>query len=158
MSQKEQNAPLFQHRLDSPLGPLTLQGNETAITHLQFGDLGFTNSNALLQEAEAQLQAYLSGKLQQFQLPLHSVGTAFQLRVWSALQEIPYGKMISYRELSDRIGAERAYRAVGNANGKNPLPILIPCHRVISHNGTLGGYSGGLSIKKSLLALEGHSF
>lgn len=138
----------------SPLGPITLLATETELTALQFGDLGLRDRTPLLLEAEAQLTAYFSGKLQEFHLPLRAKGTAFQERVWTALMAIPYGQTISYRTLAERAGSPRGFRAVGNANGKNPLPILIPCHRVIASDGSLGGYSCGLPRKQELLLLE----
>lgn len=140
--------------LRSPLGPISLRATETHLLSLQFGSLGEQEETPLLREAEAQINAYFSGKLQRFSLPLLPKGTEFQERVWAALLEIPYGETISYRELAQRVSSPRAFRAVGNANGKNPLPILIPCHRVIASDGSLGGYSGGLSIKKELLKRE----
>ena len=95
------------------------------------------------------------GTCASFDLPLHPQGTAFQRKVWAALAEIPYGETISYLELARRIGNPSSVRAVGLANGKNPLPIVVPCHRVIGSNGALVGYAGGLPIKRALLALEG---
>lgn len=141
--------------LSSPLGPITLLATDTNLISLQFGDLGLRDGTPLLLEAQAQLTAYFSGKLRQFHLPLLTKGTVFQERVWAALLDIPYGNTISYRELAERTGSPRAFRAVGNANGKNPLPILIPCHRVIARDGGLGGYSCGLHRKEALLLLEG---
>lgn len=105
-------------------------------------------------EARAQLQAYFNGERFAFDLPLAPQGTSFQRKVWHALQAIPYGETISYAELARRIGNPRAVRAVGAANGSNPIPIIIPCHRVIGSNGALVGYGGGLHIKKALLVLE----
>jgi methylated-DNA-[protein]-cysteine S-methyltransferase len=102
-----------------------------------------------------QLQEYFSGKRQAFTFPLAPRGTPFQLAVWNALLEIPYGDTISYAELARRIGKPSAVRAVGAANGANPIPVIIPCHRVIGSNGTLTGYGGGIERKQWLLALEG---
>lgn len=106
--------------LSSPLGPITLLATDTNLISLQFGDLGLRDGTPLLLEAQAQLTAYFSGKLRQFHLPLLTKGTVFQERVWAALLDIPYGNTISYRELAERTGSPRAFRAVGNANGKNP--------------------------------------
>jgi len=142
----------------SPLGPITIRCNKESIVSLVFDDLGDRDDTNLLLEAKKQLYAYFSGKLNTFQLPLHFSGTTFQTRVWATLQTIPYGTTISYRELSEMVGSPSAFRAVGNANSKNPLPILIPCHRVIAHNGSLGGYSGGLERKRFLLSLEGTAY
>ena len=111
--------------------------------------------NTLLLEAEVQLRAYFAGELRRFDLPLDIVGTEFQKRVWKELETIPYGETRSYREIASAIGAPTAIRAVGAANGSNPLPIVIPCHRVIGSSGKLVGYGGGLPLKERLLKLEG---
>jgi methylated-DNA-[protein]-cysteine S-methyltransferase len=108
----------------------------------------------VLAEAFSQLHAYLAGKLKQFALPLAPKGTAFRQTVWQALLSIPYGSTASYKDIALAIGKPNAVRAVGMANGRNPLPIFIPCHRVIGSNGQLVGYSGGLDIKVFLLTLE----
>ena len=105
-------------------------------------------------EVIRQLQAYFDGELREFDLPLAPEGTEFQLRVWNTLRAIPYGETISYAQLAQKIGDPKAVRAVGLANGSNPIPIIIPCHRVIGSNGSLTGFGGGLSNKKKLLALE----
>jgi methylated-DNA-[protein]-cysteine S-methyltransferase len=105
-------------------------------------------------EAVRQLDAYFAGRLRQFDLPLAPKGTAFQQRVWQALLDIPYGETVSYGELARRISRPSAVRAVGAANGQNPLSIVIPCHRVIGSDGRLVGYGGGLPAKSALLALE----
>lgn len=107
-----------------------------------------------LRAAVRELTAYFAGELRQFSLPLAPSGTPFQLDVWRALAAIPYGETTSYGELAGRIGRARAVRAVGAANGANPLPVVLPCHRVIGANGSLTGYGGGLPIKRALLALE----
>lgn len=109
---------------------------------------------ALLVEARAQLLAYFSGDRTTFTLPLAPAGTPFQKRVWQVLCGIPYGETLSYKEVARRVGNEKAARAVGRANNRNPLPIIIPCHRVIGANGAMVGYGGGLEIKEKLLALE----
>ncbi len=115
---------------------------------------GTARGEHLLHEAREQLAAYFAGRLRRFDLPLAPQGTPFQLRVWRALQDIPYGRTCSYAELAAAVGSPRACRAVGQANGRNPLMIVIPCHRVIAAGGGLGGYSGGLDIKRFLLRLE----
>jgi O-6-methylguanine DNA methyltransferase len=102
-----------------------------------------------------QLKEYFNLKRKKFYVPLDIEGTEFQKKVWNALQKIPYGKTATYKDIAEAIGNVKAVRAVGRANGKNPLPIIIPCHRVIEHSGKLGGYSGGLGIKEKLLELEG---
>jgi len=101
-----------------------------------------------------QLQEYFAGKRKKFDVKLHLAGTPFEKKVWKALTEIPYGKTASYAEIASKIGKPTAFRAVGNANGKNPIPIIIPCHRVINSSGELGGYGGGLDLKRRLLELE----
>ena len=105
-------------------------------------------------EATRQLHAYFAGELTEFHLPLALEGTEFQLRVWESLLGIPYGETVSYGQLATRLGNPKASRAVGLANGSNPIPIIVPCHRVIGSNGSLVGYGGGLENKKALLALE----
>ena len=112
-------------------------------------------ASPLLDAAEAQLREYFAGTRRTFDLPLAPRGTAFQQRVWAALRAIPYGETRTYGELAAAIGSPSASRAVGMANHHNPIPIVIPCHRVIGANGTLTGYTGGLEIKRKLLALEG---
>jgi methylated-DNA-[protein]-cysteine S-methyltransferase len=111
--------------------------------------------NPLLMEAARQLQAYFAGQLREFQLPLDMQGTDFQKRVWGQVGAIPYGETRSYGQIATAIGSPRAVRAVGAANGANPVPIVVPCHRVIGANGKLVGYGGGLAMKKRLLELEG---
>jgi len=112
------------------------------------------DDSLILDELERQFTEYFSGQRKVFELPLVTVGTDFQERVWKALMEIPYGKTETYQELADRIGRKSAVRAVGSANGANAIAIIIPCHRIIGSNNTLGGYGGGLSVKKRLLKLE----
>jgi len=102
----------------------------------------------------SQLEKYLKGKLQRFDCPLDFRGTLFEKKVWSELAKIPYGQTRSYREISQALGHPKAFRAVGNANGKNPLPLIIPCHRVVASNSGFGGYGHGLKVKKQLLDLE----
>ncbi len=112
--------------------------------------------NDILTVTIAELIAYFSGSLKVFTAPIYfDIGTPFQRTVWHSLQTIPYGEVVSYKAIAERIGNANAVRAVGGANGKNPLPIMIPCHRVIQANGALGGYSGGVHIKQALLTLEG---
>jgi methylated-DNA-[protein]-cysteine S-methyltransferase len=152
-------------RVESPIGPLLLGGDDQGLRLINFE----TGSHRVkpgpswrldqrrFADAIGQLEAYFAGELRSFNLRLAPEGTPFQLAVWNALLTIPYGETISYGDLAGRVGNERASRAVGAANGRNPLPIVIPCHRVIGKDGTLTGYGGGLPIKKSLLALErGH--
>jgi methylated-DNA-[protein]-cysteine S-methyltransferase len=149
-------------QIESPLGPLLLAADETGLRNIEFvngrrparPDPTWHEDPQPLQESVRQLHAYFAGELEIFDLPLVPVGTAFQLAVWRILCEIPYGETISYGELARRLGNPNASRAVGLANGANPIPIVIPCHRVIGSNGKLTGYGGGLPIKEKLLALE----
>ena len=143
--------------ISSPLGPLTLFAEDGHLTALVYGDYGGYDDLPLFREAKRQLEEYFAGQRHTFSLPMAPDGTEFQCRVWQVLQDIPDGTAISYRELADRVGSPRAFQAVGQANGRNPLPILIPCHRVIASNGTLGGYSGGVERKRYLLQREGVS-
>ena len=138
----------------SPMGPLTLFAEEGSLTALVYGDFGGYDHLPLFEEARRQLEEYFAGVRQNFDLPLDPGGTDFQRRVWRALLDIPYGKAISYKELAQRVDRPKGFQAVGQANGKNPLPILIPCHRVIAAAGSLGGYSAGLDRKRFLLDLE----
>lgn len=112
----------------------------------------------ILAETIRQLEEYWEGRRTTFDVPLEMKGTPFQEKVWKALQEIPFGKTVSYADIARRIKNPKAVRAVGSANGKNPISIIVPCHRVIASDGTLGGYGGGLKTKTRLLALEGQGF
>lgn len=141
--------------IETPIGPLTLQADEAAVTAIRFGAVGAQDASPLLDAAEAQLREYFAGARRTFDLPLAPHGTAFQQRVWMVLRAIPYGETRTYGELAAAIGSPNASRAVGMANHRNPIPIVIPCHRVIGANGTLTGYAGGLEVKRKLLALEG---
>ena len=145
----------------SPLGKLLLTGNEL-LESLHF-PLGKTRmepgkdwiyEEAIFSEAIDQLEAYFKGELTKFDLKLNVQGTDFQKMVWKELVKIPYGETISYGQLAERIGNPKASRAVGMANGKNPISIIIPCHRVIGKDGSLTGFGGGLEVKKTLLDLE----
>lgn len=112
----------------------------------------------LIGAAQEQLRDYFAGRRQSFELPLDLRGTAFQLRVWRALTQVPYGETQSYKGIAEAIGAPKAVRAVGGANNRNPVPIVVPCHRIVGHNGALVGYGGGLDIKTYLLRLEGSRY
>lgn len=150
---------------DSPLGPLLLAWGARGLSHILFpegGDPAAADPSWQPQSeaafgAATQLAAYFEGDLRDFDLPLAPEGTPFQLRVWEELSRIPYGHTTSYGEVARSIGRPTATRAVGAANGRNPLPIVIPCHRVVGSNGRLTGYGGGLPIKQFLLRLEGRS-
>lgn len=141
----------------SPIGLLHLQGTESHITHVQFVDVAKDGDCAnwkLGQEAKKQLAAYFAGKRTDFDLPLQPVGTDFQQAVWMALRQIPYGHTASYADIAQAVGNPKAARATGQANNRNPIAIIVPCHRVIGRNGKLTGYAGGLDKKEFLLALE----
>ena len=144
---------------ETDIGKIGIVESENSITNLYLEtdllpqDVEIKETN-LLKEAGKQLTEYLSGKTKAFNLPLSPVGTKFMNSVWKSLCNIPYGETISYKTLAKSIGNEKATRAVGNANNKNPIPIFIPCHRVIGANGKLIGYRGGLEVKKYLLELE----
>jgi methylated-DNA-[protein]-cysteine S-methyltransferase len=150
-------------RHDTPLGTLLLAGTSEALhlislpgdAHEASPEPEWTEDAAPFARARRQLDAYFAGRLKAFDLDLAPEGTAFQLAVWRALASIPYGTTRSYGELARRIGRPRAVRAVGLANGANPLPIVLPCHRVIGADGSLTGYGGGLEAKRLLLRLEG---
>jgi len=148
-------------QIESPLGPLLLAADQAGLREIRFvgrhpaqPESSWIEDRAPLTETIRQLEAYFAGDLENFNLQLAPEGTPFQLEVWQRLCDIPYGKTISYGELAGRIGNPKASRAVGLANGSNPIPIVIPCHRVIGSNGKLTGYGGGLPIKEKLLALE----
>lgn len=146
---------------DGLLGRYALEENEGQLTRVWVGDR-ITLAPAdvdiretpLLKEAKAQLDAYFAGRLKVFELPLAPAGTEFQMKVWKALCTIPYGETITYGQLAGRLGNANASRAVGMANSRNPLPVFIPCHRVVGTGGKLTGYTGGLDIKVKLLQLE----
>ncbi|MGK2857927.1 MAG: methylated-DNA--[protein]-cysteine S-methyltransferase [Thermoanaerobaculia bacterium] len=148
--------------MGTPMGRICIVANEEGITALQFESerrpfppVDAMEDAAALAGAAAQLREYFAGERTTFDLPLAPEGTAFQRRVWDALREIPYGETRSYGEIAARVGAPAASRAVGAANGRNPIAVVIPCHRVIGANGSLTGYAGGVGIKRALLALEG---
>lgn len=145
---------------ESPVGPLTLISNGEALTDVQFENPRYAYAPApagkdkILDAARRQLDQYFAGTLRAFDLPLAPKGTAFQQRVWQALLTIPYGVTRSYGQQAATIGSPQASRAVGLANGRNPISIVIPCHRVIGANGSLTGYGGGMARKQLLLELE----
>lgn len=142
--------------LSSPLGTLRLQCTDSALTEIHFMDTAVESGDdhPLLRETMAQLTAYFDGRLQQFDLPILPEGTTFQKKVWELLVAIPFGKTLSYQTLSLQYGDVKAIRAVAAANGRNPLAILVPCHRVIGTNRSLTGYAGGLWRKQWLLQHE----
>lgn len=162
--------------LPTPVGPLTLIGDDDALTHVLLPTtkpgrataaagvasaaaeaVGSGRAPRPLADAARQLDEYFAGRRRTFELALAPAGTTFQRRVWFALADIAYATTISYATLAARVGRPAAFRAVGQANGANPLPIVLPCHRVVATGGGLGGYGGGLDLKRALLALEADS-
>lgn len=140
---------------ETPMGRIGIADDGRAVTRVFFSrqkDEGV--ESALARKTYHQLMEYFEGNRRDFTIPLDPRGTVFQRRVWKALSEIPYGETRSYKQIAEQIGHPKAYRAVGMANNRNPIAILIPCHRVIGSNGTLVGYAGGVSVKERLLLLE----
>ncbi|MCP4180525.1 MAG: methylated-DNA--[protein]-cysteine S-methyltransferase [bacterium] len=156
---------MYYTSMDTKMGKLLIVGDEKGIRHVDFQgkrralkikeDWIEDKENQVLKNAVEQLAAYFEGTLEEFNLPLAPVGTQFQETVWKALAEIPYGKLASYKDIAEKIDNPKAARAIGGANNKNPISIIIPCHRVIGSNGYLVGYGGGLSVKQYLLNHEG---
>lgn len=144
--------------LDTPIGRLRLVSNGASLVRIEFegrhGSDGEQGSDSVLEATAAQLEEYFAGQRRRFSLPLGASGTHFQQQVWDALVDIPYGQRCSYGDIANRIGNRKAVRAVGAANGRNPIPIVVPCHRVVGSNGKLTGFAGGLSVKEKLLELE----
>ena len=156
--------------IDSPVGVLVAGATDAGLCLLEFRDREIletqvakvrarvgptvTGSHPFLDQVRRQLDQYFEGVLRQFTIPLVYPGTPFQVKVWSALRDLPYGETISYEELARRVGAPAGQRAAGHANGQNPIAIIIPCHRVLNKDGKLGGYGGGLWRKRLLLDLE----
>jgi methylated-DNA-[protein]-cysteine S-methyltransferase len=140
---------------DTPIGPLLVTCNEAGITGCHMGETRpGSRPHPLLDRAGEQLSEYFSGKRRSFDLPLAADGTAFQQSVWRALTAIPYGVTRSYREIAEAVGSPKAFRAVGAANGRNPIGVIVPCHRVIGADGSLTGFGGGLDRKRWLLEHE----
>lgn len=144
---------------DSKLGAICIGESDGFLTDLFFGtevpSSWVAEETPLLRSARAQLEEYFAGARRAFDLPLAPAGTAFQQSVWRALQGIPYGETRSYKDIAHIVGRPRGMQAVGQANGHNPISIVIPCHRVVGSDGSLTGYAGGLPVKKGLLELEG---
>jgi methylated-DNA-[protein]-cysteine S-methyltransferase len=173
MMNKREHPALHVQAVASPLGDLLLAATDRGLCGLEFGagedriaqlfawaerhigasELRF--GHPILEDAERQLQQYFGGERRAFELPLDLHGTPFQLRVWQELTRIPYGETRSYKDIAYGIGSPQAVRAVGGANNRNPMSIIVPCHRVIGSNGALVGYGGGLPMKTHLLQLEG---
>ncbi|HBU04929.1 MAG TPA: cysteine methyltransferase [Acidimicrobiaceae bacterium] len=151
----------FQTQLDSPVGVLTLVASDEGLRKVllegqaeQAGDATPAEFHQILAAASAQLAEYFAGDRVEFDLPLDLIGTDFQKAAWLALADVPYGETSSYGEQAERIGRTGAFRAVGAANSKNPIPIVLPCHRIVGADGSLTGFAGGLAMKQRLLALE----
>lgn len=152
--------------MNSPVGTLTLVANGSKLaailweddqpTRVRLGSMSADEDNAILLETERQLQEYFAGTRTRFDIPLEFTGTDFQKQVWAALLTIPFGETRSYRDIAEQIGNVKAVRAVGAANGRNPISIIAPCHRVIGASGDLTGFAGGMKAKEMLLLLEGH--
>ncbi len=148
---------------DTPIGTMTVAADETGLRHVLFPDNKYPPAGredwrrdaSVLRQPREQLLAYFAGELRQFELVLAPVGTPFQRKVWTTLAAIPFGRTWSYGELARHIGEPTAVRAVGAANGRNPLPVILPCHRVIGADGSLTGFGGGLPLKTFLLEHEG---
>jgi methylated-DNA-[protein]-cysteine S-methyltransferase len=160
---------VFHSTAESPWGAIILLSDGESLTHLRLPhsrfpfvlDAGWQEQNNLpiFKQARKELSAYFSGKLRDFTVPFDLAGTEFQAKVWQALVKVPYGRTVAYSELAEKMGQPMAVRAVASANARNPLPIIVPCHRVIGKNGTLTGYSGGgVERKAALLKLEGLEF
>lgn len=168
---------IYYRTYETPVGPVTIEASETAITGIRTGsafpperdqspehehdqaqDLEhnriLNQETDLIRRAYEELMEYFSGKRRTFDLPIHAEGTDFQMQVWKELQEIPYGETCTYKDLAIKTGRPKACRAVGGACHRNPILIMIPCHRVIGSNGSLTGFGGGLPVKEQLLSLE----
>lgn len=155
---------LFYKAMESPVGKLKLVASSNALVavlweqersnRVKLDAMNFDPQHPILLETERQLTEYFSSERTEFDLPLQPEGTKFQKKVWQALREIPFGQTKSYLDLSRAVGSSKAFRAVGIANGKNPLSIVVPCHRVVGSDGSLTGFAGGLQAKAALIALE----
>jgi methylated-DNA-[protein]-cysteine S-methyltransferase len=146
---------IFSSEFHSPVGRLVLEGDDRALTRIGFdAPTAPAGDAASIAAAAIQLEQYFAGERTSFDLDISLAGTPFERRVWEALREIPYGETTSYAEIATRIGAPSACRAVGRANGRNPIALIVPCHRVVGSNGSLTGYAGGLEMKRALLELE----
>jgi methylated-DNA-[protein]-cysteine S-methyltransferase len=162
MAKEKAPAPTLYTWYESPIGPLLLAGTPWHLTLVSFAEgkharqvmSEWQEDRAPFRRAIEQLSQYFAGKLRKFDLPLRLEGTEFQNSVWTALSSIPYGETISYKRLAERVGRPKAVRAVGAANGANPIPIILPCHRVIGQDDSLTGFGGGLPLKQRLLQLE----
>ena len=152
----------YSMQLETPVGPLTVTATEKAVTAIRFGTQvpeGSTRcteaeATPLLRRAAEEIGDYFAGSRRRFTLPLAPEGTPFQQKVWEALRSIPYGETRTYKQIAIQIGHNQSFRAVGMANNRNPIVVVVPCHRVIGYDGKLTGYAGGLDVKERLLELE----
>ena len=145
----------FSTQFPTTVGSLTLEGDDRVLTRVGFGEAGAPQGDAVAVSAAAiQLEQYFAGERKEFDLDVELEGTEFERRVWDAVRAIPYGQTASYAEIARRIGRPDACRAVGRANGRNPLAVIVPCHRVVGSDGSLTGYAGGIAMKRALLDLE----
>lgn len=164
MRKTSEKETLFFCSTNSPIGPLMLAASEKGLVAIEFAGRAFppeqhpkfqyVNDSEPTRACAEELTAYFRGDLKQFTVPLDLRGTEFQLRCWRALMDVPYGETCSYADIARVVGSPHGFRAVGMANHSNPIPIIVPCHRVVAANGTLCGYGGGLDIKRKLLELE----
>lgn len=155
---------LYRKKISTVLGPLTLVASDKGLHSLLFEHENFktrfsesqeSNDHKFIRQCENELKEYFAGKRMEFSVPLDPVGTDFQKSVWAELKKIPYGKTISYSQQAENMGKKSSVRAVAAANGRNPIAIIVPCHRVIASTGHLHGYAGGLDFKRKLLEIEG---
>ena len=145
----------FSTQFSTPVGPLTLEGDDHALTRIGFGmPTAPQGDSPAIAAAAIQLEQYFAGDRTEFDLDVELGGTAFERRVWDELRAIPYGQTATYAEIARRIGRPGASRAVGRANARNPVAVIVPCHRVIGSDGSLTGYAGGMEVKRALLELE----
>ena len=140
--------------VETPIGPVTLVADDGALIEARFGGFPISHESAVLDQAERELREYFLRERRAFDVPLAPRGTPFQLSVWEEVRRIPYGETRAYIDIARELGNEKACRAVGRANNRNPLPLFVPCHRVIGRDGSLVGYAGGMAAKKWLLRME----
>ena len=140
--------------VETPIGPMTLVASAEALVEARFGGFPISHESPVLDQAERELREYFARQRRAFDVPLAPRGTPFQMRVWNEVRTIPYGQTRAYIDVARALGNEKACRAVGRANNRNPLPVFVPCHRVVGRDGSLVGYAGGLAAKQWLLHLE----
>lgn len=154
----ERKSSLYTSQIQTPAGLINITTTQTHVTRIEFTKKILTSSKnqkpQILKDCEKQLTEYFTGKRKTFDLKLDQRGTDFQKKVWKALQKIKFGKTASYKDIAEKINSPKGFRAVGMANNKNRIPIIIPCHRIVGSNGSLVGYAGGLSLKQALLDIE----